>query len=129
MREVDTAEDLYLCPSADAPHRADKVTHSVNGQDGSIIKRRDEKCAGHMRQVVLNIVEFGAKARAVDPKMLDQGRFGVANTRGIRKPIANQIEAGPPLERKQHLLVQVCTWVSRDTHVIQVVRADACLGQ
>src|SRR5215472_17698614 len=54
MREGDRAPDLDLIAFPHTPHHTAEIAESVDRDDGSFLKGRCKKCAGHMRAMMFD---------------------------------------------------------------------------
>jgi predicted NodU family carbamoyl transferase len=59
MRKKYPIPYFYLISLSYTPHRSHKIAKAVYGNNCAIFKRRNEKCAGKMRQVMLYEMNFG----------------------------------------------------------------------
>ncbi len=129
MGKAHAAEHSQPTAFADAPHRAAEVAHAVDRKHGGLVERRNEECARHVRQVVLDIVELGLDRAGVQTQRLDQCGLRIVHTSRIGQAIADALEARAMPQREQHLLVEVGAGVARDAHMIELVHGDARLRQ
>src|SRR5215470_35382 len=62
MWEPDFAQRMHMGAFAERPHGAGEIAESVGGKNGGAFEGRDEKSAGHVRGVVLDVMELAGDA-------------------------------------------------------------------
>src|SRR6266566_3439792 len=72
MREKDLAAKIHAAATADSKRGTDEVTKAINGANCSFFERRDEKAAGQMCGMVLDIMQSMRNRRALQSKIAGQ---------------------------------------------------------
>jgi hypothetical protein len=69
VREVNLAVDLQVRRGSKAPRGARKVAEAVYRYGHRVLKRRDTKRRGEMRQMVFYVMDFAAKRVAWESRL------------------------------------------------------------
>jgi hypothetical protein len=90
VRILDLAQNLDAVPFPVAPHGADEVAEAINGKNGRLVESGDKEATRHVRLMVLDVVELGAKSIGRNLQRACQFVTQIANLGGIGKPSGNQ---------------------------------------
>src|SRR4029077_5093009 len=117
MREGNRPSDFYSIPSSYTPHHTAEIAEAVDGDDGGLLKRRREECAGEMRPMMFH--KMDVTTLLGHDSLCSKFPADLHNSRAVR---GARREAGPPVwpQGSPHeFICQMSPGIARDCNVVR----------